>query len=208
MLKTDSIGWLAEELVGKVLRRNQTLGVIHNSMADADDPTIGISLHDSQLTIPLPDFEVTEPAGLFSKRIEPRTFSVEVKAKTYFAYYKNWQEPTTGIENWDLECYQRFSEEYGREVQLWFVHIFHRCELNQGLFAMRETLPGIYVADIHDLYRSRFRCETNRMAYWRILRRPFQMVNLMSELRQAPDTGPIVERLRLVAERDATIKPR
>src|SRR5215475_14639069 len=184
--RKDTIGWLGEMLAGQVLARDQTAGLTHNSMPDADDPTIGISLHGNQVRIPEPDWTVSLPGGLLLRRREPKTFWVEVKAKTYFGYRKHWALATTGIENWILECYQRLAEEYGRPVEVWFIQIFARAQLPDGaLIALPGLLGGIYKADIELLYSTRERW--GQMAYWPVQNGPFEVLNLMSELITAPD---------------------
>lgn len=204
--RKDTKGWAAEKLVHAVLVRYELARVIHNSMADADDPTIGISMHGQEIRIPLPDFEVSMPRGLLSGRFQPHTYFVEVKQKTYFGYYEHWEEPTTGIDNSRLENYYQFAEEHEREVRLWFVHTFHRCERpDRTLFAHRDGVPGIYEADVRTLYHRRFVWQG--MAYWCIRGDTFAFTNSMAELREAPDTKQWAAALRTYAERDATIKP-
>ena len=74
MSRTDTIGWNGELLVKAIFERNEVLHIVHNSMPDADDPTVGISLHGKEVRIPMPDFLAVKPGNLCLKRTrgEPR----------------------------------------------------------------------------------------------------------------------------------------
>jgi hypothetical protein len=208
MRHTDTAWWHGELLAQTILKRNEVIHTVHNSMADADDPTVGISMHGQEIRIPLPDFTVSSPgATLFTKQLNPKTYYIEVKTKTYFGFFENWDMVTTGFNNWNLELYHRLSEEHGWEIKVWFIQVFNRCEARNKSWIHQHAIAGIYEANIGDLYYSRPACRFNEMSFWPVFNGPLSLINTRHELEQASDTGPIVSKLIEISLRDATIAP-
>ena len=201
--RAETIGWQAELLVRNILEREELNTVIHNSMADADDPMIGISLHGRDFRIPLPDLCITKRGGtLLTARQQAKTWYVEVKAKTCFGNFENGSLLTTGFDNWNLECYQRLAEECGQLVEVYFVHIFPLAEAKK-VVSRSEAPAGIYKADIQVLYENRWRPPFNTdLAYWPVMNSVLELVVPMAELIQAPDTSRRVAELQRIAKRD------
>ena len=202
-MRADTIGWQAELLVRDILNRDILNAVVHNSMADADDPMIGISLHGRDFRIPLPDIHVTRRGGTLLTSMQPaKIWYIEVKAKTCFGNFENGSLLTTGFDNWNLECYQRLAEECGQLVEVYFVHIFPLAEAKRAV-SRSESPAGIYKADIQVLYENRWRPSFNtNLAYWPIVNSVLELVVTMEELLQEPDTSARAVELQRIAERD------
>jgi hypothetical protein len=202
-MRTDTIGWQAELLVRDILNREELNTAIHNSMADADDPTIGISLHGKGFRIPLPDLHITRRGGtLLTSMQQARTWYVEVKAKTCFGAFEMGKFLTTGFENWTLECYQRLAEECGQVVEVYFVHIFPLAEAKK-VISPSAAPAGIYKADIQALYESRWRPPFNtNLAYWPVINSVLELVSPMEELLRSTDVKGRIEELQRIAKRD------
>jgi len=209
MNKVQTIGWQAELLIRQILLRNQANTVVHNSLPDADDPTVGISGWGNDLgqtlRIPKPDFDIYQRGGtLFSGNASPRTYAIECKAKRNFACMRNWDYcVTTGMTNWYLEAYQRWAEECGIELYIWFIHIFPKVQIEDAIDPTIEAPPpGIYAAPITALYTSRRRWMAKGviMAYWPVEEGPLHLLFRFIDLLDSEDTKGLVLKLQELGE--------